>query len=240
MASFLASCFSSRDQLALVIEALQMTELLLTKVPDTYQYFFRREGVMFEIEKMADEPLVNQYKSRKSSRIGTPSGSNASTPNVPGSATPADDGGDAADLGTRTAPSASAIIAAVGSTTASSRPNNMSSSEALLRDSVTLRARHLKKMLTESGSAEGSNKADSELNKIRALVQVLDDVSAMELGQEGVSLENAEKEASDALVTLAGYFSGKDTMSSFEMQESGMIEGLLRFATHGKRSIRKL
>lgn len=222
MASFLASCFSSRDQLSLVIDALQMTELLLTKVPDTYQFYFRREGVLFEMERMAGEALVLKKKDKKaSSSTSTPAESSASTP-IPGTATPADDGGDSPDLGTRLAP-LPAILAVP------SKP--LSPADAILQDSVTLRARHLVKMLTDS-SSDGSAKADSSLQKIRALVQTLDSAA-------GLDFEAGKAAAEQALRDISALFASANAMSSFEMQESGLIEGLLRFATGGADSQRK-
>ena len=206
-----------------------MTELLLVKVPDTYQYYFRREGVMFEIEQMAEEPLLVVSKSKKgtSSNASTPGASASSTP-MPGNATPADDGGDSADLGTRMA------IAAGGSASTSLHQKILSSTESLQKDAVTLRAKHLRKMLSSSSKTDGSLKADASLQNIRSLVDALDAVSAEQ------NSKDAERKATDALSTIANLFgSAKDPMSSFEMQESGLIGGLLRFATEGKDSSRK-
>lgn len=224
MASFLASCFSSKDQPALVLDALQMTELLLTKVPDTYQYFFRREGVMHELEQMAKQPFVIlKIKSKK----GKSSNKSASTSSTPGDATPqfgtmtpADDGGDAADLGTRIA------LAAGGSVSAAARAN--ATVEGLQRDAITLRAQHLRKMLKDSSAMDGSLKADAELNKLRALVKKLIDLST-----ESADPLAAEDKARNALTSLAALLTSGNVMSSFEIQESGLIAGLLQFATSG-------
>lgn len=54
MASFLASILANRDQPSLVVSALQLSDLLLTKLPDDFHFFFRREGVMHEIDKLAE------------------------------------------------------------------------------------------------------------------------------------------------------------------------------------------
>lgn len=230
MASFLASCFSSRDQPSLVIDALQMTELLLTKVPDTYQYFFRREGVLYELEKMALEPLVALKSKSRKDKVATTTSSGASTPGFAtpqlGTRTPVDDGGDSVDLGTRIAMAAGAPA----TTSALQRPT--SQADGLQKDSITLRARHLKKMLKASSSNDGSLKADSELNKVRALVQKLLEVSPTD-GSTAVDTDSAEQSARSALANLAKLFNTSNVMSSFEMQESGLIGGLLQFATSG-------
>jgi len=232
MASFLASCFSSKDQPALVIDALQMTELLLTKVPDTYQYFFRREGVMHELEKMASEPYVVVKSKSKKGKFATAT-STSSTPGdvTPqfGMVTPADDGGDAGDLGTRIALAAGGVAAAARATTLQ---------DGLIKDSITLRAQHLKKMLKESSAMDGSLKADSELNKIRALVKKLSDVG-IETAMSTKDVSAAEKKAKAALSNLATLLTSGNIMSSFEMQESGLIDGLLSFASNAEGTTRE-
>lgn len=228
MASFLASCFSAKDQPALVLDALQMTELLLTKVPDTYQYFFRREGVLHELEKMAAEPyIIVKAKSKK----GKGANKDSSVASTPGSATPvfeihtpADDGGDAVDLGTR-------IALAAGGVTAMNKANVIA--EGLQKDSITLRAQHLKRMLKDSSAMDGSLKADAELNKLRALVKKLGDISTE---SESSDVTVTENKAKAALSSLAEMLTSGNVMSSFEIQESGLIGGLLKFATSAKDS----
>lgn len=58
VASFSSSILSSKDHPSLVIGALQLTDLLLTKVPKEYRPAFRREGVFHEISALADRPLT--------------------------------------------------------------------------------------------------------------------------------------------------------------------------------------
>ncbi|KAH8087913.1 hypothetical protein HD553DRAFT_269487 [Filobasidium floriforme] len=56
-ASFLSSILTSRDNPALVTNALQLAELLLFKLPAIYTRSFQREGVFYEIDKLAGEEL---------------------------------------------------------------------------------------------------------------------------------------------------------------------------------------
>lgn len=211
-----------------MLDALQMTELLLTKVPDTYQYFFRREGVLHELEKMAAEPyIIVKPKSKKgkgankdSSAVSTP----GNTTPLFGTMTPADDGGDAGDLGTR-------IALAAGGIAAINKVNV--TAEGLQKDSITLRAQHLKRMLKNSSAMDGSLKADAELNKLRALVRKLSDISQE---SAGIDLSANEKKANANLASLAELLTSGDVLSSFEIQESGLIGGLLQFATSGNDS----
>ena len=56
-ASFLASILSQEDHPSLVMFALQASELLFDRLEDIYQYQFHREGVIGEIQKLADRAL---------------------------------------------------------------------------------------------------------------------------------------------------------------------------------------
>ena len=56
-ASFLASILSQEDHPSLVMFALQASELLFERLEDIYQYQFHREGVIGEIQKLADRAL---------------------------------------------------------------------------------------------------------------------------------------------------------------------------------------
>lgn len=54
-ASFLASILSQRDHPSLVMLGLQATELLLSRLDNIYRYQLYREGVIYEINKLAAE-----------------------------------------------------------------------------------------------------------------------------------------------------------------------------------------
>ena len=54
MASFLGTIISSETNPHFVLSALQLVELLVNKLPDVYQTSFIREGVVYEIEKLAE------------------------------------------------------------------------------------------------------------------------------------------------------------------------------------------
>lgn len=53
MASFLAVILSQQEHQSLVVAALQISHILMTKLPSTYRVYFEREGVLFEISKLA-------------------------------------------------------------------------------------------------------------------------------------------------------------------------------------------
>lgn len=58
-ASYLASILSQQDHPFLVTAGLQAAELLLERMDRIYRYQFYREGVIAEIQKLADRPLVS-------------------------------------------------------------------------------------------------------------------------------------------------------------------------------------
>ena len=62
MASFTSSVLSSKDHLSLMIGGLQMVELLLSKASAEFKSSFRREGVLHEIEMLAERPLPPRHK----------------------------------------------------------------------------------------------------------------------------------------------------------------------------------
>ena len=56
-ASFLASILSQEDHPTLVLAALQAAELLIERLESIYRYQFYREGVIAEIQKIANKPI---------------------------------------------------------------------------------------------------------------------------------------------------------------------------------------
>ncbi|KAF9109166.1 Ubiquitin fusion degradation protein 4 [Mortierella sp. AM989] len=53
LASFLAIVLSQQEHQSLVVAALQIADILMTKMPSVYSFYFEREGVTFEISKLA-------------------------------------------------------------------------------------------------------------------------------------------------------------------------------------------
>ncbi|KAK0202726.1 hypothetical protein DFS33DRAFT_1488831 [Desarmillaria ectypa] len=94
VASFASSILSSKDHPTLVIGALQLVDLLLSKVPALYTPTFKREGVFHEIECLAARTVVSSKikdkgdKDKESSEASTPpdmsSAAPISAPTIPG------------------------------------------------------------------------------------------------------------------------------------------------------------
>ncbi|GAA6003606.1 hypothetical protein JCM10207_003505 [Rhodosporidiobolus poonsookiae] len=201
-AAFIAAILSSRDnQSALTINALQLVELLLVKMRDAYQYTFRREGVMHEIDRLAAVELVSPPREGKSKR---------SSP---------------------TRPARDDLASASTSTSAAAAPKAiLTPLEMQTQDSITLRARHLREHHC-GADAEPAVRAQAVLERIAALVKHLDSVAHAE-GTGAKAAARVEREARDALEEVGALFADeKNPLSSFEMIESGLVKGLLSFAT---------
>lgn len=210
MASFLAAILGSPDQATLVTNALQLVELLLVKMPDAYQYFFRREGVMHEIERIAADPILYVSKSKRSSPTRTPGTSDATPVAGPS--------GLAQAL-------QHASMDGVAAPPAAPKPT-LTSAEMQAKDAITLRARHLRDEYA-SADSEPAIKARTAMDHIQGLVKQLEEVP--KAGKVG----HKEEEAIVVLAKeVAALFSDeRNPLSSFELLETGLVEGLLRFAT---------
>ncbi|KAL8280298.1 hypothetical protein RQP46_007215 [Phenoliferia psychrophenolica] len=225
MASFLAAILSSRDQAPLVTNALQLVELLLVKMPDAYQYFFRREGVMHEIERIADAPLVapkSKHRSPSRSHRHSASESSATAPDSPAVTAPSS--GLARSLQQHAAAVAESPFDPPLPVAAA-----LSSAEAQAQDCITLRARHLRDQYAAKDS-EPALKARTALETIKGLVKELDTVVT------GKAAVPAVKELVGKVASL--FSDERNPLSSFELLESGLVDGLLRFATsHGSDAL---
>ncbi|KAG5340284.1 hypothetical protein C0989_002300 [Termitomyces sp. Mn162] len=196
VASFASSILSSKDHPSLVIGALQLVDLLLTKVPALYKPSFRREGVFHEIEAIAAR-LVTSSKSKSKDKDKDPS---EPTSAESGSASPA--------------PPIS-----VSSMTGLKKLSSLSLDP---EDAITLRSRVIQ---FKHLSTDISNVEDSAFAALRLIVERIS------------SQQGTEKELSDALQQLAELFASPYTsVSSFELLQSGVVEGLLQFATDQTRT----
>ncbi|KAF8262629.1 hypothetical protein EI94DRAFT_1773142 [Lactarius quietus] len=203
VASFSSSILSSKDHPTLVIGALQLVELLLSKIPEEYRPAFRREGVFHEVELLADRTLISsKKKSNNSDKEKDKDLSDASS---------------APDLPPPPIPVSPAIAAGIPGY------KKLSSLSLDPEDAVTLRARVIRfRYLTGKESTD----ADNVFGMLRRLVERISDASA------------SEKEVGNALKELATLFTSAHTsVSSFELLQSGVIDGLLQFATDKSRGI---
>ncbi|KZT07265.1 uncharacterized protein LAESUDRAFT_736512 [Laetiporus sulphureus 93-53] len=154
IASFASSILSARDQPPLVIGALQLVELLLSKVPAEYKPVFRREGVLHEIETLAARAL-NSSKSKEKEK-------DKISPELP----------SPAELMASASLPASLTIAA-------SFPGykKLSSLSIDPDDAITLRARAIRLKFLSGGD---DTQSDDVFSALRRLVESLMNTSASE------------------------------------------------------------
>ena len=200
VASFASSILSSKDHPTLVIGALQLVELLLTKVPAEYKPVFRREGVFHEIETLASRTVVSS-KSKDKDRNTDKEISEAPTP---------------ADTGIPTSVVHIPVITSIPGY------KKLSSLSIEPDDAITLRARVIRFKHLAADDAGGS---DDVFAMLRRLVERITDVAATEV------------ELGAALGELAALFGSQHTaVSSFELLQSGVIDGLLQFFSDSERA----
>jgi E3 ubiquitin-protein ligase TRIP12 len=169
IASFASSILSSKDHPSLVIGALQLVDLLLTKVPSEYKPTFRREGVFHEIEALATRDVAS-YKSKDKDKDSSDAPSPGDTGSAPAQTpTPAS--------------SAPTIPGFKKLTSLSLEPE----------DAITLRARVIRFKHLSSGDEEGG---DNAFEKLRALVERLAAPNANEKSMTDALKELAELFAS--------------------------------------------
>ncbi|KAG0237129.1 Ubiquitin fusion degradation protein 4 [Actinomortierella wolfii] len=79
LASFIAVILSQQEHQSLVIASLQIVDLLMTKLPSVYRFYFEREGVTYEISKIAQrgaevalaKKVADQARQRSSEENGS-------------------------------------------------------------------------------------------------------------------------------------------------------------------------
>ena len=201
VASFSSSILSSKDRPTLIIGALQLVELLLSKIPEEYRPAFRWEGVFHEVElltnwMLTDWTLISSKKKNTGDKEKDKGFSDASS---------------APDL-----PISPAVAAGIPSY------KKRSSLSLDPEDAVALRARIIcYRYLTGKESTD----ADDVFGMQRRLVKHISDSSV------------SEKEVGNALKKLVTLFMLAHTsVSSFELLQSGVIDGWLQFATDKTRS----
>ncbi|OAV92326.1 hypothetical protein, variant [Puccinia triticina 1-1 BBBD Race 1] len=212
LASFLASILANRDQNSLVMYALQMVDLLLAKLPDDYNFIFRREGVMHEVNRLAESTPSGSHSSIKTRISNVGAGGSRSESHMSATSNLLDE--ELLQVPSSLGRQSSSSIHPFSS-------SSTSSSSTSTKDQLIYRARHLKAKWVMAETT-ASTKAQDILDNIRAVVDALGTV------------ETAD-EAKSSLLKLAALFSREnDPVTSFELLESGLVEGLLRFATESR------
>ncbi|TIC56498.1 hypothetical protein E3Q05_01686 [Wallemia mellicola] len=244
MASFIGGILSSRENPNLVTGALQLVELLLNKLPGVYHSALRRQGVMYEIEVIATDKLNSEKDEKEKPSeptspldkdegpLGDPVSNLARALRVDLPPSEAPSGflnlgstGPASRLATYLAAGSAAASAAAGTASPASldRASNVDPSDAAIA-----RARTLKVIFSK---LEEQNGADTYDDAKVALAEIRDMVDKLK------SSETSTVQIKETLQKLGNWFVREDSMSSFELLRSGLIEGLLEFITGDTESL---
>lgn len=66
LSTFLAGILAQQEHASLVVDALYQAEMLIKKIPDVYLFLFEREGVLHEIESIANAPFTDESQADES------------------------------------------------------------------------------------------------------------------------------------------------------------------------------
>lgn len=255
IASLVGSVISSKDNPSLVIGALQAVEILLAKLPQQYRRAFRREGVLHEIEIRASQDLTIKSVPKSSSTntpaepsttsamesISVPSTSAAgdsSAPVVPPTGEEA-----AAEDGVASPPEAASPAAnplsdglpppSILSAMLPPPVKRSSSTPVDPQDAIVLRCRVIK---FKHLSTPVPNQADDPFESMLALGRRLAHAQATEVGirrtlGEIAALFSTQGNGNDAL---------SQSISSFELIKSGLVDEMLEFATSEGRKGKRI
>ncbi|KZT67358.1 hypothetical protein DAEQUDRAFT_673424 [Daedalea quercina L-15889] len=196
IATFASSILSSKDHPSLVIGALQIVELLLSKAPSEYKPAFRREGVLHEVGLLSTRPVATLKSKDK-------------------------DKDKDKDADVLVPPEPAVITPAV----ASSIPGYKKLSSLSLDpdDAITWRARLIRYKYLHGPEEERGDDSFATLKRV-----------VIEISKHSAS----EPELETALSSLADLFaSPQSSVSSFELLQSGLVDGLLQLVVDEQRNV---
>lgn len=220
MASFLGAIISSKDNPTFVQHALQLVELLATKLPHVFLTSFQREGVVFEIESLAALQLTSEKEKEKvkeeiKSEAGSSTQPAAGDPSTPKAGSSAAQGEDVKPVNP-TADLPNILAALVHESAAHGTPSRSSATDP--NDANITRARIIgaKKIFAVDGDQQ--NEAAVVLDSL-----------ARQVARLRVP-EATEAELRESLRDIAAQFCNVgQALSSFELLKSGLVDGLLEY-----------
>ncbi|KLT39033.1 hypothetical protein CC85DRAFT_298164 [Cutaneotrichosporon oleaginosum] len=216
MSSFLGSIISAKDNAAFVLNALQLVEVLVNKLPAVYLTSFLREGVVYEIESLAKEQTGSEKAAEakaeetlSDTKDDTTTPVKSSEPSTPRACPP----GQSA---TRTGDNPGAISGLLGEVLSSPLPRKSSGIDPY--DANIIRARIIIAKSLFAVAGDKHDEAALVLDELRKLVDRL------------CVPEATEGEIRDTLREIASQFTNVgQSLSSFELLKSGLVAGLLRY-----------
>ncbi|KYK60645.1 HECT-domain-containing protein [Drechmeria coniospora] len=237
-ASLLASILSQRDHPSLVMLGLQATELLLCRLDSIYRYQLYREGVVYEINKLAteEEPMVADRDAANENDESKANGDasdrelddedDASAENEDDEEEDGDDDEENGDDEHEPIADDMFLARSRGSTMSFDAPPQQSASD--LR-SMQSRIRHVAKKFLETHEGEGHGQAMKA--KANVILSTLSDLAAQldafYLKRTAASLSS--QAAKQLFAKLASHFDTHllESVTSAELLASGLVRTLL-------------
>ncbi|KAF9135241.1 Ubiquitin fusion degradation protein 4 [Mortierella sp. 14UC] len=214
LASFLAVILSQQEHQSLVVAALQITDVLMTKIPSIYRQYLEREGVTFEISKLAYLG-VELSLSKNLKPIVAAEGSK-----------------DNEDIPAKTAPSEttsfSKDVSAEGSSKDSSKDTTSEAVPSAQDSTSGAAAGELPSMNSETGQRL--------IQLMSGIRNMRDDATAVESISEQLEALGGELEAATTQLSLPG----QDTDPALSASASAtlnQLRSLQRFIAGGQRSV---
>ncbi|KAK6512211.1 Ubiquitin-protein ligase [Arthrobotrys musiformis] len=240
-ASFLASILSQKDHPSVVAGSLQVSELLLRRLPEIYRYHFHREGVVSEIRKLAeqsfeipedsdeeddDEEDEDAMRDDKDSSEPIPEQTmiDADTNTDASNKSEDEDENEAEEHRGEEEPREDEESS---DSSESSSIHRLASANLTIEQWIIVRARSFIEEHDKDADSAAKKEAEKVLQTIRDLV-------------ESLEVSNKPKEV---LKELAGYFQNTNSLtsiSSFELSHSMLVDGLLKVLTGepaGRKSV---
>ncbi|KAF3907884.1 hypothetical protein ABW21_db0200826 [Orbilia brochopaga] len=221
-ASFLASIYSQKDQPSSIAGALQISELLLRRLPEIYRYHFHREGVVSEIRKLAEQPLDLLEESEDSNDEEDEEDEDVmrddKEPSEPVSEQPVKDEGNSEVSQKSEDDEANEEEEESSSESESSSIRRLVHAVVTIDQWIIIRARSFIEEHDKDADSEAKKEAEKVLATIRDLVDSLETVTRPKAVFE----------------ELAKYFQNANSLtsiSSFELSHSRLVEGLLKVLT---------
>lgn len=218
MSSFLGSIISAKDNASFVLSALQLVEVLVTKLPAVYLTSFLREGVVYEIESLSREELNSEKAAKaKAEKESQTEGETEKTPVTKPDEPSTPVAGPSSSLTPSRPGEVPGVLAMLmGESASPSTPRKSSSMDPSDANIVRARIIGAKNLFVVDGNKQ--DEATLVMDELKKLVDRL----CVPDADEG--------ELRDALREIASHLSNVgQSLSSFELLKSGLVDGLLSY-----------
>ncbi|EXC16279.1 E3 ubiquitin-protein ligase UPL4 [Morus notabilis] len=214
ISSFLAGIFTRKDPHVLIL-ALQIAELILQKLSDVFLKYFIKEGVLFAIDALLIQEKCPVLTPEKCSQLIVPISSGFSF--------------DSSQKSSSREVLGCLCYAFASGTSASVSERNGCKLE---KDSLYDLAKHIRNSYFSSELFESNKAITDVLQELRTFSMALSDL--MEPSVNNNDLDQREEKAYGLLHQVIMKLNGKETVSTFEFIESGIVKSLVNYLSDGQ------